>query len=111
MFGKKPKPIEVTDTQLGVPVFTVHTIPFEYEPLELIHLQIARFSRDAHDQAILEMSQRAAEVGADAVIGLMFHVAVVGTTHILHAFGTAIRYVTDEVDNAGVVTEQHEFPQ
>jgi hypothetical protein len=103
MFGKKQKPIEVMDAELGVPVFTVHTLPYDYDLLDLIHVQITSFSKEAHSQAIYELSRRASEVGADAVIGVAFHVAVVATTHVLHAFGTAVKYVIEEESGVSVV--------
>jgi uncharacterized protein YbjQ (UPF0145 family) len=90
LFGKsKPDPSAVA----AVPVFTVQTLPRNYECLATVSTRIVGFSTSSvssYEDAMNSLGVQAAKLGADAVIGLLFHTQV---SSAFVAFGTAIRYV------------------
>lgn len=94
MFGKK-KPDEA---QLSaVPVYTVHSLSHRrYEPIQTVMVEITKVVKMPHSQIVEEIGIAGASIGADAVIGLIFNSAGMSAGTV-HAFGTAIRYIDDDV--------------
>ncbi|MCZ8512400.1 heavy metal-binding domain-containing protein [Paenibacillus filicis] len=90
MFGRKKETEEIP----SVPVYTVHSLPRKYEPIDTVCVQLSdvwsKNLRDNHVKVMNELGKEAAKLGADAVLGFMLHSQ--GTSAILNAYGTAIKY-------------------
>lgn len=91
MFGKKEKTVE----ELQVPVFTVHTLPRDFELVCTVHAYASnslstKHQYEAHRAILEELGKEGTKAGADAVIGLFIHSQ--STQAVLNAYGTAVRY-------------------
>lgn len=91
MFGKKEKE-EVNK----VPVYNVHTLPRNYEPIQTVMAIIKWTNSDQYFKGIEKLGEIGYNVGADAVIGLTFHTPTGTSIQNLYAYGTAIKYLDKE---------------
>ncbi|MDR6884864.1 hypothetical protein [Bacillus sp. 3255] len=88
MFGRKqdtpinnPKP---------VPVYTVHSLPQAFEPMQMVWAKESGGLEIPFDDLVKSLGEAGASVGADAVIGATFERNAV--SKFVYMTGTAIRY-------------------
>jgi hypothetical protein len=89
MFGNKKS----NDQTPKVPVYTVDTVPEKYKIIGMVQATNENHPTWDNNRVIAELGKAGADIGADAVIGLTFHVGI----KILYAYGTAIKYEAEGV--------------